>query len=239
MPPSGIATCTCPDRNACGDSKNRVCGTDGLSYDNICQLTAAACERYHEVRVRHGGLCIRKLRSIKQVKLCTCFDGSYLLSIGGQMNGLCHWEQLFASSHYEAKRLHVGLFSNRWQKTSKCVENISNIFSRPLFLFLPHFDLICDLLLNRCSVTLTWNLFNILAAEFQYIEEVSQRDLIVVISPWWCVITHICEVFWACRIVLFGKKKTLHIYNRSLPGFGNKWKPPLCQGNLFNSGAFL
>ena len=67
VPPSGIATCTCPDRNACGDSKNRVCGTDGLSYDNICQLTAAACERYHEVRVRHGGLCIRKLRSIKQV----------------------------------------------------------------------------------------------------------------------------------------------------------------------------
>lgn len=78
MPPSGIATCTCPDPNACGDSKNRVCGTDGLSYDNICQLTAAACERYHEVRVRHGGLCIRKLRSIKQVKLCTCFDVSYL-----------------------------------------------------------------------------------------------------------------------------------------------------------------
>lgn len=76
VPPSGIATCTCPDRKACGDSKNRVCGTDGLSYDNICQLTAAACERYHEVRVRHGGLCIRKLRSIKQVNLCTCFDGS-------------------------------------------------------------------------------------------------------------------------------------------------------------------
>lgn len=31
---------------------------------------------------------------------------------------------------------------------------------------------------------------------FQYIKEVSQRDLIVVISPWWCVITHFCEVCW-------------------------------------------
>ena len=40
------------------------------------------------------------------------------------------------------------LFSNRSQRTSKCGAN---------FLFLPHFDVICDLLLNRC--TATWNIF--------------------------------------------------------------------------------
>ena len=61
VPPSGIATCKCPDPDACGNSKNRVCGTDGLSYDNICKLTAAACKRYHEVRVLHAGLCLREL----------------------------------------------------------------------------------------------------------------------------------------------------------------------------------
>ena len=40
------------------------------------------------------------------------------------------------------------LFNNRSQMTSKCGKNT--------FLFLPHFDVICDLLLNRR--TATWNL---------------------------------------------------------------------------------
>ena len=52
------------------------------------------------------------------------------------------------------------LFSNRSQRTSKCGKNISDTLGCALcatFLFLPHFDVICDLLLNRC--TATWNLF--------------------------------------------------------------------------------
>ena len=52
------------------------------------------------------------------------------------------------------------LFSNRSQKTSKCGKNISDTLGYALcatFLFLPHFDVICDLLLNRS--TATWNLF--------------------------------------------------------------------------------
>ena len=52
------------------------------------------------------------------------------------------------------------LFSNRSQKTSKCGKNSrthSAIASSATFLFLPHFDVICDLLLNRR--TATWNLF--------------------------------------------------------------------------------
>ena len=51
-------------------------------------------------------------------------------------------------------------FSNRSQKTSKCGKNISDTLgyaSCATFLFLPHFDVICDLLLNRS--TATWNLF--------------------------------------------------------------------------------
>ena len=51
-------------------------------------------------------------------------------------------------------------FSNRSQKTSKCGKNISDTLgyaSCATYLFLPHFDVICDLLLNRR--TATWNLF--------------------------------------------------------------------------------
>ena len=52
------------------------------------------------------------------------------------------------------------LFSNRSQRTSKCGKNISDTLgcaSCATFLFLPHFDVLCDLLLNRRTVT--WNLF--------------------------------------------------------------------------------
>ena len=51
-------------------------------------------------------------------------------------------------------------FSNSSQKTSKCGKNISDTLgyaSCATYLFLPHFDVICDLLLNRR--TATWNLF--------------------------------------------------------------------------------
>ena len=54
----------------------------------------------------------------------------------------------------------VRLFSNSSQKTSKCGKNISDTLgytSCANFLFLPHFDVICDLLLNIC--TATWSLF--------------------------------------------------------------------------------
>ena len=49
---------------------------------------------------------------------------------------------------------------NRSQRTSKCGKNISDTLGYRLvctFLFLPYFDVICDLLLNRC--TATWNVF--------------------------------------------------------------------------------
>ena len=63
---------------------------------------------------------------------------------------------------YKTNRFHVAvrLFSNRSQKTSKCGKNISDTLgyaSCATFLFLPHFHVICDLLLNRR--TATWNLF--------------------------------------------------------------------------------
>ena len=64
----------------------------------------------------------------------------------------------FFSLLYKTNRFHVAvrLFSNRSQKTSKCGKNISVTLAATL-LFLLHFDVICDLLLNRR--TATWNLF--------------------------------------------------------------------------------
>ena len=53
--------------------------------------------------------------------------------------------------------------------TSKCGKNISDTLgcaSCATFLFLPHFDVICDLLLNRR--TATWNLFVLYNKELKY-----------------------------------------------------------------------
>ena len=59
-------------------------------------------------------------------------------------------------------RFHVAvcLFSNRSQMTSKCGKNKKVRHEAQLsvsLIFLPHFYVICDLLLNRCTVA--WNLF--------------------------------------------------------------------------------
>ena len=63
---------------------------------------------------------------------------------------------------YLTNRFHVAvrLFSNRSQMTSKCGKNKKVAHEEQpsvSLMFLPHFDVLCDLLLNRC--TATWNLF--------------------------------------------------------------------------------
>ena len=63
---------------------------------------------------------------------------------------------------YKTNRFQVSmhLFSNRSQRMSKCGKNISDTLgcaSCATFLFLLHFDIICDLFLNRRMAT--WNLF--------------------------------------------------------------------------------
>ena len=60
----------------------------------------------------------------------------------------------------ELVRRQVDWYSKRLQKRSKCSKNITDTLSCAsctTFLFLRHFDIICGLLLNRC--TATWNLF--------------------------------------------------------------------------------
>ena len=75
---------------------------------------------------------------------------------------------------YKANRLNVavGLFSNRSQKTSYVVRTSvahSAVPRVPLFLFLPHFDVISDLLLNRHPAT--WNLFVLYNSEKPFLHK--------------------------------------------------------------------
>ena len=74
----------------------------------------------------------------------------------------CSYHILTSSVIYLTNRFHVAvrLFSNRSQMTSKCGKNKKVAHeAQPSvsLMFLPHFDVICDLLLNRRTVT--WNLF--------------------------------------------------------------------------------
>ena len=71
-------------------------------------------------------------------------------------------------------RFHVAmrLFSNRPQMTSKCGKNKKVAHeAQPCvsLMFLPHFDVVCDLLLNRR--TATWNLFVLYNTKFKYTEK--------------------------------------------------------------------
>ena len=78
------------------------------------------------------------------------------------------WRQFWRKVYYIKNKFHVfvGLFSIRsenWQKTSKYGKNWTSVTHSAVspriatFSFLPHFDIILDLLLNRR--TATWNLF--------------------------------------------------------------------------------
>ena len=61
----------------------------------------------------------------------------------------------------------VRLFSNRSQVTSKCGKNkkvAHGAHPSVSLMFLPHFDILCNLLLNKR--TATWNLFVLYNKEF-------------------------------------------------------------------------
>ena len=74
--------------------------------------------------------------------------------------------------YYKTGRFHVTLclFSNGSQKTSRYAVRTSVTYSAngscAIFLFLQHFDVICDLLLNRCAAT--WNLFVIEIQKYKW-----------------------------------------------------------------------
>ena len=75
---------------------------------------------------------------------------------------------------YLTNRFHVAvrLFSDRSQMTSKCGKNkkvAREAQPSVSLMFLPHFDVLCDLLLNRR--TATWNLFALYNKKLKYTEK--------------------------------------------------------------------
>ena len=94
---------------------------------------------------KHSNQSVRFIRS-RQCYFHVCQSGEI-------WNERVFFPCILIFSLYKTNRFHVAvcLFSNRSQRTSKCGKNIRT------FLFLLHFDVICDLLLNRR--TATWNLF--------------------------------------------------------------------------------
>ena len=91
----------------------------------------------------------------------------------------------FVNVIFLTKRFHVAvrLFSNRSQMTSKCGKNKKVAHeAQPSvsLMFLPHFDVLCDLLLNRR--TATWNLFVLYNKK---IKIHGKNALLFQISPLW------------------------------------------------------
>ena len=83
--------------------------------------------------------------------------------------------------HYLTNRFPVAarLFSNRSQMMSKCGKNKKVAHEAQLsvsLMFLPHFDVLCDLLLNRR--TTTRNLFVLYNKESKYAEKSVNDDVI-------------------------------------------------------------
>ena len=73
------------------------------------------------------------------------------------------------------------LLSNRSQMTSKCGKNKKVAHKAQLsvsLMFLPHFDVLCDLLLNRH--TATWDLFVLYNKELKYKKKGLNDDIIYI-----------------------------------------------------------
>ena len=81
-------------------------------------------------------------------------------------------ESLKTAAKCLTNRLHaaVRLFSNRSQMTSKCGKHKKMAHgAQQSLMFLPHFDVLCDLLLNRR--TAAWNQFVLYNKKLKYTEK--------------------------------------------------------------------
>jgi hypothetical protein len=52
---NGSAACVCSQ--SCGNVSRPVCGSDGVTYENICELEKSSCEQQKHITVAKNGMC--------------------------------------------------------------------------------------------------------------------------------------------------------------------------------------
>ena len=57
LDPNGLSRCEC--RIYCSREKDPICGTDGVTYKNPCQMRAARCQKQMDITRLHFGQCGR------------------------------------------------------------------------------------------------------------------------------------------------------------------------------------
>ncbi|XP_066528464.1 agrin [Hoplias malabaricus] len=58
---SGQAHCECPSPDCDQTNKSKVCGSDGVTYADQCQLRTIACRQDKEITVKHLGQCTESI----------------------------------------------------------------------------------------------------------------------------------------------------------------------------------
>ncbi|XP_069466169.1 agrin isoform X1 [Ambystoma mexicanum] len=64
---SGFAHCECPSPVCDEDNSTKVCGSDGVTYGDQCQLRTIACRQGREITVQHPGQCQETITHSSQV----------------------------------------------------------------------------------------------------------------------------------------------------------------------------
>ena len=81
-------------RRGCPKNYRPVCGSDGITYDNRCELAIAACKRDSEITITHFGKCGGKhwipiftefLHALSFISTCLKWD--LVLEFSGWMVG--------------------------------------------------------------------------------------------------------------------------------------------------------
>jgi coxsackievirus/adenovirus receptor len=55
---NGSAGCVCPEKK-CLSVTDPLCGSDGVTYGNTCELEKASCEQQKHITIENRGNCVK------------------------------------------------------------------------------------------------------------------------------------------------------------------------------------